>query len=368
MNKKIYEVFMREDLTIKEKINLLNKFFNKNWTKRTYQQRYKNYADGFNHGIEENSSEIKLEILAKKELSILEKQKGNMLLRKVANKKTRLDAHEKTLLEIIKQETPIKYKRYDKSFFIKSDDRIEYVIADLQYKSGKSYSNWTHKIFNTIIEDIKKYKIEKVIKDLQVRISFLSDDIEGHDRMSQAIEVQAGQVTQVRELQSIYAERLNEISEISGIIMEVVFVPWSNHGMVGHKEKYSMPENDFGLIMYDYLSKTLNSTIYLYPINYKSFIVETEDAIYTHGHQPYMRSISRRQQILGVDKDIFIGHNHHINWCKEGKQNIIGFPTCRKDYVAYERMAGFTVIPAIVRIERGNGITLKEMQIDGDKK
>lgn len=302
---------------------------------------------------------------ARKEYRLLVQEKKNALLKREVHK-IAWDAAKADLIgEAIEKNIPEKVKPFERKATIDTNGQAvtDFIIADLQYK-GKE-EEWVQNIFNKFIE-----LIDVLDDNQELRLVFLGDDIEAeHAHPSgQAKENNADTVTQTIEVCKLYEQGINEImKEVKrvkpNLIVSLVFVPYSNHGLIGGhgKERYQHPLEDMGRIIFAYLKKSIDKDIYIYEPNEDNYFVETEDTIYLHGHQGYVKS-NRFYEVVGVDKDIIMGHLHHYKEEEERNRTIYHMPTCRKSLVDYERMAGFKPTPQVVALNRslsGDKLTYK---------
>ncbi len=243
---------------------------------------------------------------------------------------------------------------------------VDFVVADQQYKGGEEA--WTRKIFDIFVEEAKQ--LNKVTTPTEFRFTFLGDEIEGGAAhpATQRQALKEDVITALFELSKQYAEGINRVNEVitGKHKTSLVFTPFSNHGMHGGtgKARYQFPMEDYGRIMHKLIGDTINKKIYNYPVDTDRFLVETDDTIYLHGHQGYMKSAQKRAEVLGTDKDIYMGHLHHLKVEEEMHRDAAIFPTCRKDLQDYERMAGFKPTPQVSVVIRENGKkTIKRIEL-----
>ncbi len=243
---------------------------------------------------------------------------------------------------------------------------VDFVIADQQYKGGEEA--WTRKIFDIFVEEAKQ--LNEASTPTEFRFAFLGDEIEGGAAhpATQRQALKEDVITSLFELSKQYAEGINRVNEVitGKHKASLVFTPFSNHGMHGGigKARYQFPMEDYGRIMHKLIGDTIDKKIYNYPVDTDRFLVETDDTIYLHGHQGYMRSAQKQAEVLGTGKDIYMGHLHHLKVEEEMHRDSVIFPTCRKDLQDYERMAGFKPTPQVSVVIRENGKkTIKRIEL-----
>lgn len=292
---------------------------------------------------------------ARKEYRLLVQEKKNALLKREVHKIAWYTAKADLIGEAIAKNIPEKVKPFERVQKVCNVNKFvtDFIIADLQYKGNEE--EWVQQIFNRFLD-----AVEVLTEGQELRLVFLGDDIEAQHAhpTGQAKENNTDTVTQTIELCKLYEQGINEIAKkvkehFTNISISLVFVPYSNHGLIGGhgKERYQHPMEDMGRIIFAYLKKTIDKDIFIYEPNKDNFIVETEDTIYLHGHQGYVKS-NRFYEVVGVDKDIIMGHLHHYEEKEERNRTVYFMPTCRKDLVDYERLAGFAPKPQIVILNR----------------
>lgn len=287
---------------------------------------------------------------------VMIERKKNVLMKNELHKMSREMALKEEILEHALQITSLPEVTIRKGKSKDKDELIEIVISDLHYKGGPVETKHVCNVFNAAAEAIR----ENQVKGAEYRITFLGDDIEGmgaHE--SQLLESSYHAINQTIHIANLYSNGINRLfKEVpKGSAKSVVFVPYSNHGLAygTMKARYQFPTNDYGMIIFEFLKKTLDEDIYIFEPDSDRFVVETPEAIYSHGHQGFHKNKNKLNEVLGVDKDIFQGHLHHTEIIEERNRTIAKFPTCRRQQVDYERMAGFQSTPqiAIVKTRKG---------------
>lgn len=366
-NKDIYTLWESNSvLSTSEKVKLFNKTYGTNFGARALQQRYKNFKDGFEMGVQESGVDTQLETLAKKRLNIMKEQKITMYMKRELHKQSRENAIKDLIVKEIEKDFVVPKIKVRKTKLYHSKELIEFIIADIQYKGGKKEQEWVNLIFDTMVSNIGK-----INKDAEYRVVFLGDEIEGNSaHQSQLLEVTKTAINQVRELTSLLVQGLNDFfSRLGDVNKSLVFVPYSNHGLgfgLG-KARYQFLDDDFGLIIFDSLKLGLNGDIHIFEPDHIRMVVETPQSIYYHGHLGYNKNKNRENEVLGVDKDLDGGHLHHYEEKEERNRVRTLFPTCRrKNYNdeiivgRYEDFAGFKPTPQITKRIRGNGYRIVE--------
>lgn len=348
LNKRAYEVW-QEELTATEKADKLNKEFGLSWANRTWQQRAKNYSVGLEDGIEESSTDEELERIARARKKAMREQKLAVMMKNPIHKEARQEALEKAILDQVYSITNLpKYEtRVGKHNTLGYNRRvIEVIISDLHFKGGKEEQEHVSKIFNEIRDVVSNRDWE--VGD-EFRLVFLGDELEGMSAHESQLAQASDIITQITELIPLLVEGCNDVFDNVECDKSLVFVPYSNHGLTygRQKDRYQFPKSDYGLILLSALQTSINSDVVIYDVDHDKMLVETQESIYIHGHQGYMKNINQRNQVLGVDKDIDQGHLHHYEEIEERNRTVTKFPTCRRAGVDYEDLAGYKADPQI---------------------
>lgn len=359
---------MRKNLTREQKKSIIDFFtkeknvhvatmlFNTKWNTqynmRTLQQVYSNYMLGFDDGIMKGGEGIAMQRLAQRELAIMAQQKQNAILRKEAVKAAKKLASREIFIAEVSKAAKMKLPAAKTIDTTKPSGKIlcELVIADIQYK-GNEFEH-VRKIFAKLAEQVSN--ISAAYQNVEFRIVTLGDDIEGAmaHMDAQVAENNTTVVKQVTELSKLYIEGINKLYSLvdrTKHTVSLVLLPWSNHGMMlgEGKKRYQFPDEDMGLLIREWVIGSIPEDIYVYPIDDTRFVIETEDSIYTHGHQGFMKN-KEKLHVLGVDKDIKQGHLHHYEEKQERNRVIYSFGTCRSTLQSYERLAGYSgIVPEI---------------------
>lgn len=334
-----------------------NEKWGTNFVVRTLQQRYSNFQKGLEYGIEFTATDEERERLARAELRAKIEQKKVVIMKRDVHSISRQLASREMFLDAIRDAAGIDVKPIVRNKENKESDLIiDLVISDLQYKGDEQ--EWVNNIFNKLIGKVEMFNQAK--NKIEFRIVFLGDDVEAAHAhpTGQSKENNTDTVTQTIQLSKLYANGIKEIYNAvdrSKHCVSLVFVPYSNHGMIGGvgKERYQHPMEDLGRIIFEWIKASIaDKDIHVYEPNNDSFTVETNDTVYLHGHQGYVKS-NRFNHIVGVKKDVMMGHLHHYEEKEEFKRVVYLMPTCRKDLVDYERLAGFNPIPQVTIVVRG---------------
>lgn len=364
MNKRAYEVWQLE-LSNKEKTDILNKEFGKGWKPRTWQQRAKNYGDGLIDGIKETATEDEMERLAKARIKAMKEQKIAILMKQPIHKATRKMAMVELVKRKLKEDFDYPEFVLRKTKNTRGKRLVEVIIADIQFKGGKDEVDWVNHIFSKAVDEM--YKIDIRPED-EFRVVMLGDDIEGDNAHESTLnEVHDLKVGQTRGLFPLLVNGINTLmSLVKTENKSLVFVPYSNHGLAYSKGKarYQYLEEDLGLVLYDFLKLGLDKDIYIFEPDHHRMVVETPESIYYHGHLGYNKNPRRNYEVLGLDKDLDAGHLHHYEEKQERNRTVTLFSTCRRDYVRYEKSAGYKVEPEIaIRIRENKDRTVRRVKL-----
>ncbi len=359
MEKSIID-FLDEYPTKKEGVEAFNEHWGTDFHYRTITQRYNNMKKGIVDALDENYEAKQLERLSKAQTRAMIEQKKAVFMKRDVHSLTREAGLIDIIIDEVRKNSNIEVKKeFRRTKEPIKPEVLEFIISDEHFTGEKD--EVLDNVFNAIYSDIYFRGIENPEEFTEFRLTFLGDNIEGMAAHKSQIAV-AKMVKPTLLYANMLANKINQlydslIKDYPKMEFTVAFVPESNHGQIRplSSQRSEFPEEDMGYVIENILSTSLNENIYMYEA--ENGVVKTHDTFYLHGHQGFAkgRNFDKIVSTLGNDRDVVMGHFHHLETHQKGNNLFLLAPAAKSNHYDYEKQGGFNSSSAILKVRRARG-------------